>query len=158
VPGGWGILTMLDKLKTFFENTFAIPDHAEDEQRQLQVATAALLIDMMLQDDDEHDNERQAILQALQEKFALSPAETDELYRLAEQERKQATDYHQFTRVIANNFSQPQKIQIIEYLWSVAYADGSLDKYEEHMVRRIADLIHVSHKDFLQAKLKFATD
>lgn len=149
---------MLNKLKTFFENSLANMDNAEDEQHQLKVATAALLIEMMLQDDDEHDRERQAILQALQDKFDLSADETRELYQLAEKERRQATDYHQFTSLIASNYTQPQKIQIIEHLWSVAYADGQLDKYEEHMVRRIADLIHVSHKDFLQAKHKFETD
>ena len=147
---------MLKKIKNFFETTLLnVADDSVDQQHQLKVATAALLIEMMLQDNAEHADERQAIMQALQDKFELSAAETSELYQLAEEERKFATDYHQFTTLIAGHYSQPQKIRIIEYLWSVAYADGVLDKYEEHMVRRIADLIHVSHKDFLQAKHKF---
>lgn len=146
---------MLNKIKTFFENSLSGSANELDEQHQLKVATAALLIEMMLQDDDAHDDEKQAIMQALQEKFELSSDETRELYQLAEDERKNATDYHQFTSLIASNYSQPQKIRVIEYLWSVAYADGVLDKYEEHMVRRIADLIHVSHRDFLQTKHKY---
>ena len=64
----------------------------------------------------------------------------------------QATDYHQFTSLIAKNFDQAQKIKVIEYLWMIAYSDYQLDKHEEHMVRRIADLIYVPHKEFLQAK------
>ena len=91
----------------------------------------------------------------LNPKFGLSDEETETLFTLAEQERASATDYHQFTSLIAKNFSQDKKIKLIEYLWAVAYADGVLDKYEEHMVRRIADLIHVSHKDFMRTKHKF---
>jgi len=82
----------------------------------------------------------------------LSAQETKQLYQLAAQEVKQAIDYHQFTRLIAKHFDQPKKIKVIEYLWMIAYSDYHLDKYEEHMVRRIADLIYVPHKDYMQAK------
>jgi uncharacterized tellurite resistance protein B-like protein len=147
---------MLESIRKFFdEYVFSSADEQVSTEHRLQVATAALLIEMMLQDDAEAEQEKQTVMIALREKFKLSISETDELYELACKERKQATDYHQFTSLIAAHFSQPQKIRIIEYLWSVAYADGVLDKYEEHMVRRISDLIHVSHKDFMQAKHKF---
>jgi uncharacterized tellurite resistance protein B-like protein len=149
---------MLDSIRKFFnENVCASSEEQSATEHRLRLATAALLIEMMLQDDAEAEQEKQAVMTALREKFKLTLSETDELYELACKERKQATDYHQFTSLIAAHFSQSQKIRIIEYLWSVAYADGVLDKYEEHMVRRIADLIHVSHKDFLQAKHKFET-
>ncbi len=147
---------MLDSIRKFFdEYVFDDADERVSTEHRLQVATAALLIEMMLQDDVEAGQEKQAVMDALRDKFKLSLDEAGELYELACKERVQATDYHQFTRLIAAHFNQAQKIRIIEYLWSVAYADGMLDKYEEHMVRRIADLIHVSHKDFLQAKHKF---
>ncbi|MCU7968532.1 MAG: TerB family tellurite resistance protein, partial [gamma proteobacterium symbiont of Bathyaustriella thionipta] len=77
-----------------------------------------------------------------------------ELYQLAHEELNNATDYYQFTKLIAAYFSQPQKIKMIELLWQVAYADNHLDAYEEHMVRRIADLIYVPHHDFIQTKLR----
>lgn len=149
---------MLDAIQKFFDNNLFNAEKSRDEQgdqHSLRVATAALLIEMMLQDEEEHQSEKQAIMGALQNKFDLSSDETKELYRLARKERAEATDYHQFTHLITERFSQPQKIRIIELLWSVAFADGDLDKYEEHMVRRISDLIHVSHKDFLQAKHKY---
>ncbi len=147
---------MLSAIKNFFENNLAgSVESGQAQEHQLRVATAALLIEMMMQDEQAMQQEKQAILSALQKRFKLTSAETDELYQLAEDERRSATDYHQFTNLIAKHFTQPQKIQIIDNLWSVAYADGELDKYEEHMVRRIADLIHVSHRDFLQSKHRY---
>ncbi len=143
---------MLNSIKSFFEKNFMLTDVGQDNDHQLKLATAALLIEMMMQDDEAHEAERKVIQNLLQDKFRLSGSETSSLYELAEQEVKSATDYHQFTRLIARNFTQVQKIKVIDYLWQVAYADESLDMYEEHMVRRIADLIHVSHKNFLQSK------
>jgi len=147
---------MLSNIKSFFDKNFLHIDAAADEPHQLRLATAALLIEMMQQDDEVHEKEYQAIMLALQEKFDLSETETKDLIELAHEEAHAATDYHQFTSLIAKQFSQPQKIKIIEYLWTVAYADGHLDRYEEHMVRRIADLIYVSHVDFMQAKHRVA--
>ena len=79
-------------------------------------------------------------------------ADTEELIRLAEEETKQATDYYQFTSLINKGFSQEEKIQVVELMWQVAYADGHMDKYEDHLVRKLANLMHVSHKDFIAAK------
>lgn len=145
---------MLKSIKTFFEKNFMSTDEtdSDNDDHQLKLATAALLIEMMMQDDKAEEAEKIAIKKSLQDKFELSESETNNIYKLAEEEVKSATDYHQFTNLIAKNFTQEQKIKVIEHLWLVAYADKDLDKYEEHMVRRIADLIHVSHKDFLQAK------
>ena len=143
---------MLDAIKSFFEENFLIANEQVDKEHALKLATAAILIEMMQQDHEVSEREKQIVKNALSEKFALNDEETSELFVLAKQELKDATDYHQFTSLITQNYTQPQKIKIIEYLWDVAYADGQLHKYEEHMVRRIADLIHVSHKDFLQAK------
>lgn len=121
-------------------------------EQQLNLAAAALLIEMILQDDDIDAAEISAVQQTLIKQFKLSEVEAQSLYKLAEEENKQATDYHQFTTLITEHYSQPQKIQLVESLWRVAFADNVLDKYEEHMVRRISDLIHVSHKDFMQAR------
>jgi len=143
---------MLENIKSFFEKNFLPSETQQTNDHQLKLATASLFIEMMFQDHKVNDAEKQTVQKVLQEKFNLSEMETKELYALAEQEVKQATDYHQFTHLIAKHFDQPQKIKVIEYLWMIAYSDYHLDKYEEHMVRRIADLIHVSHKDFIQAK------
>ena len=110
------------------------------------------MIEMMSQDDQVHENEIDAVKMALREKFELTDDECHTLFKLAEDEVKEAVDYYQFTRLIAREFTQTQKIKVVELLWSVAYADSHLDSLEEHMVRKIADLIYVSHKDFIKTK------
>ena len=86
--------------------------------------------------------------------FKLNEAEADELVELATKEYEASTDYFEFTRLINDHYNEQQKIELIENLWHIAYADNILDKYEEHVIRRIADLIYVSHKDFIASKLR----
>jgi uncharacterized tellurite resistance protein B-like protein len=144
---------MLKAIKQFFDDNIA-PPTAENIEHRLQLATAALLIEMMLQDGHAHDAQLQVVETALRDKFALSDDETRELFRLAREEARQAADFYQFTSLINRHFSQPQKIRVVEYLWNIAYANGRLDPHEEHLVRRIADLLYVSHKDLIQTKHK----
>ncbi len=144
---------MLKKIQLFFEENFMADGAAVvPVKHQLNLAAAALLIEMMLQDDHVDKKEIVTVKKLLIDQFSLSEAEAESLYALAEEEKNQATDYHQFTKLIAKHYTQPQKIQLIESLWRVAFSDQVLDKYEEHMVRRISDLIYVSHKDFVQAR------
>jgi uncharacterized tellurite resistance protein B-like protein len=144
---------MLNTIKSFFEQNIA-SDEADDIEHQLKLATAALLIEMMQQDHEVHEEERQAVKASLKEIFTLSEDETEEIFNLAQKEANEATDYHQFTRLIAKEYTQDQKIKVIELLWTIAYADNHLDSHEEHMVRRIADLIYVPHKDLIKTKHK----
>jgi len=148
---------MLNTIKNFFEQNIA-SDEVDDIEHQLKLATAALFIEMMQQDHEVHEEERQAVKVSLKEKFNLSEDETEELFNLAQQEASTATDYHQFTRLIAKEYTQDQKIKVIELLWTIAYADNHLDSLEEHMVRRIADLIYVPHKDLMKTKHKVQHD
>ncbi|MEN8251372.1 MAG: TerB family tellurite resistance protein [Bacteroidota bacterium] len=145
---------MLNAIKQFFEQNMTADLASTDPAHQLKLATAALLIEMMHQDEKVLDVEQNTVKNALKETFQLTENETHELFQLAEEEVHHATDYYQFTRLIADHYTQQQKIQVIELLWQVAYADNHLDAYEEHMVRRISDLIYVPHHDFIKAKLK----
>ena len=79
-------------------------------------------------------------------------ATASDLISMAEQERNDATDYHQFTSLINKNFTAQQKVKIVECLWQVAFADGALHEHEEHLVRKIAELIYVPHRAFINAK------
>ena len=144
---------MLKAIKDFFENNISAEGEG-DLEHELRLATAALLIEMMYQDGQAHDKEIDAAKKSLSEKFELTDDECHILFELAEEEVKEAVDYHQFTRLIASEFTQAQKIKVVELLWSVAYADLQLDSMEEHMVRKISDLIYVSHKDFIKTKHK----
>jgi len=143
---------MLASIKKFF--TENIQPHAEnvDNEHQLKVATAALLLEMASADFDVHDSELAAVANSMQQHFKLSQAETDSLMNLAAEEADQATCYYDFTRLINNGFSAAQKVKVIELMWEVAYADDKLQKYEEALVRKVADLIYVPHSDFIAAK------
>jgi uncharacterized tellurite resistance protein B-like protein len=120
----------------------------------LHVATAALLIEMMRMDGEVTEGERQRVVRALETKFRLPPEDITELLQLAEGEAKEATDYFRFTQLIKNHFNAAARERLVEYLWVVAYADGDLHRHEEHLLRKIADLLHVSHKSFIAAKLR----
>ncbi|MEW6613718.1 TerB family tellurite resistance protein [Thermithiobacillus tepidarius DSM 3134] len=145
---------MIDAIKQFFDKYLAGSADARTPagEHALQLATAALLIELTRLDDTVHDEERQAVSAAVQRKFGLSAAETAELVRLAEAEARQATSYYQFTSLINKAFTLAQKIQVVEHLWEIALADAELHRYEEHMIRRIADLLYVPHPDFIAAK------
>ncbi len=142
---------MLNAIKNFFDKKIKT-DEPEELEHSLSLATAALMVEMMLNDGKTHETEEQVLKKKLKQLFSLSYMETDDLFSLAHTEVKNAAGYHQFTSLIAKNFSQPQKIKVIEHLWAVAYADDNLDPYEELMVRKISDLIYVSHSDFINAK------
>ncbi len=147
---------MIERLRRFFDRNVRHPAEAggDEAEHALRLATAALLVEMSRMDDRVTDAERAAIERALRGKFHLSPEEAADLVELAEAEAREATSYFGFTSLINKYFSPWQKAQVIELLWQVAYADGHLEKYEEHLVRRIADLLHVPHREFIGAKLR----
>lgn len=121
-------------------------------QHALHVATAALLLEMMRMDNSVTAEETATVTKALQTRFGLGAEEVETLMALAGEEARQATDYFQFTSLINKNFSTEQKIQVVEYLWQVAFADGHLDAHEQHFMRKITDLLYVSHADYVAAK------
>lgn len=123
-------------------------------EHSLQIATAALLIEMMRADSEITETEWKSIAKTLQANFGLSDGEINATTKFAEEEIGKATGYFEFTSLINNGFAYDQKVKVVEHLWEVAFSDSALDKYEEHMVRKIANLIHVSHKDFIGAKLR----
>ena len=142
---------MLKAIKQFFDQNLS-PEILEDNEHSLKLATAALLIEMMQQDGETKTEEMDAVKQALQTKFELSEAETHELVEQAHEETRMAVDLFQFTSLIHKNFPPEKKIKIVEYLWVIAFSDNYLDPHEEHLIRRIADLLYVSHKDLIQTK------
>lgn len=145
---------MLRTIKRFFDTRIAAPATTPQagHERRLQVATSAMLIEMARADFEIQPQELAAIARAVQTTFGISAGETEELLRLAEEEVSQATDYYQFTSLINRSFSPEEKVRVVELMWRVAFVDGKSDKYEDHLVRKIAGLLHVSHKDFIAAK------
>lgn len=147
-------LAVLGTIKQFFDKHIAPRPvtPATDREQRLRIATSAILIEMTRADFEVKPEELASVAQAVETTFDLSPAETQELLRLAEQEAQHATDFYQFTSLINRSFSAEEKTRVVELMWQVAYADGRADKYEDHLVRKIAGLLHVPHKHFIAAK------
>jgi len=136
---------MLQNIKHFFDQHLRVTGapHAKGAGHALQVATAALLVEVMRADRDLKDAERHAVTAAIQARFELTADETAALLRLAEAEAGQATDYYQFTALINQHYTAAQKEQVVENLWQVAAADHEIDRFERTLVHKVADLLHV---------------
>ena len=150
---------MLPRIKQFFESHFIAESGSSelDSEHALRLAMASLMIEVAESDYENSPAEREALLTIVKQSFDLEEAEANEMIELAQQEHTETTDYFQFTSLINQNYTAAQRIVLIENLWKIAFADKVLDKHEVHVIRRIADLIHVSHSDFLASKLRVQT-
>ena len=150
------MLSALQNLLT----SFFIPDGTTAAQAggNPQLATAVLLFDVMRSDDTLSGAERALALSALRKRFALSEDALAQLMVQAEQTAKGANDYFSFTSFMNASFTQEQKIQVVEFMWQVAYADGSIDENENHLISKIAGLLHVKHGDYIAAKMRAKED
>lgn len=145
---------MLSSIRDFFDRNISTHSNPASEKHSIELATAALLAEVVRSDADVHPAEREVVLRAVREKFGLSEVEAQTLTALAEDEVKTANDYYQFTSLVNRHFSQPQKLRVVELMWEVAYADAELSAHENHVLRRIAELLHVTHADYIVAKMK----
>jgi uncharacterized tellurite resistance protein B-like protein len=145
---------MLKAIREFFEQAMAGAPGAGAARHSIELATAALLIEVVRIDGETTPSERDAVLRAVHEKFGLSGAEADELLRLAEEQVRQATDYYQFTSLVNERFTQEQKERVIELMWHAAYADRELSAHELHLMRKIAGLLHIPDSVYIAAKMR----
>jgi len=110
---------------------------------ELQLALTALLVEAADSDDRFDEAERSVIAQLLERRFGLAQSETRELISAGEREADQSTELFHFTRIINDRLSFQERIDLVEMLWEVAYADGVLDAYEDSLLRRVGGLIYV---------------
>ncbi|MGH8085118.1 MAG: TerB family tellurite resistance protein [Lysobacter sp.] len=116
-------------------------------------AAAALLLEMAVTDEGGERIELDVVHQAMRTAFGIEPAELDALVDQAHEARKQCVSMYDFTRELRVGLEPDQRAELVEWLWRVAFADARLDKHEEHMVRRVADLLGVPHSEFIRRKL-----
>lgn len=146
---------MIKALSSLFEINTSDNDDVTPEHRR-HLAAAALLIETARADFTQDGIEEASMTATLQTSLGLTDGEVEELLRLANEEVDAATSLYQFTRTVNDHFTPAQKTQLIADMWCVAYADGDVDKYEEHLIRRVADLVYVAHEDYIRAKLSAA--
>ncbi len=135
---------------SFFKHLFdgeRPPVEAGDGFEERQLAAACLLVEAATMDGTLDAEERQTMLGLLQHRFQLDPSDAQELLNEAEERARESVEWHGFTRVIVDTFSDEERIQLIEMLWEVAYADGELHDYEASLLRRIAGLIYVGDRE-----------
>jgi len=147
---------MLRTLKDLFDALRPPPGGAApaDDEHALQLAAAVLLVEVLRADAEIGEGERRAVVAALKAKFALTDDEVGRLLELAEQAARDANDYFRFTSRINEGFDTARKVRMIELMWRVAYADGRLSAHEQHVMWRIADLLHVPHGAYVHAKMR----
>jgi uncharacterized tellurite resistance protein B-like protein len=129
-------------------------DAAREQARNL--AVAALLVEVLRADYDVAEGERRQVVESIRGLLGLDDAQCAELVSEAEGRVDRAHDLHQFTAGINREFTHDEKLRLVEQLWRVAAADTAVHKYEEHIIRRICGLLHVSHREFIAAKLRAA--
>jgi uncharacterized tellurite resistance protein B-like protein len=143
---------MLSAIRDFFDRN--IGGAPAQDGHTIELATAALLVEVMRIDAETTEAERAAVQDAVRGKFGLSGAEAETLIALAEEEMRQATDYYQFTSLINQRFTQAQKERVLELMWRVAYADAAIDAHEQHLMRKVAALLHIPDSAYMAAKLR----
>ena len=116
-------------------------------------ACIALLLETSMADEVLDESELQTLKNTLQKDFQIDEDEIDELINLAKENVQDSTSLYEFTRDINDNFDASERVKLIESMWKIAYADGNIDKYEEHIIRKVSNLIYVAHSDFIKAKL-----
>ena len=149
---------MLDAIHSFFQQALSAPEQRDDQSLTLELASAALLCEVMRADYDQSDVERAALKQMLMARYRLDEQDVSQLMALAEAEVDDAVDHYQFVSLIKQHYGYDQRLELVNLMWQLAWADGSLDPLEEHRIRRLADLLYVSHSDFIRSKLSHSPD
>lgn len=143
---------MLQDLKTLLSELFPSETITESAEQLKYLAAAALMVEVATIDENFDESELEALIKELKKQFGLSGQALDNLVNQAHKKSREATSLFQFTHAVNDQLSHNEKFELLTGMWRVAYADGSLDRHEEHIIRRIADLIHVPHSQFIRAK------
>ena len=149
---------MIDTIRAFLGRHLDTVIDQEDDGQAIRMAIATLLMEVARVHADISEPERRAVLRLIETHFALPADVSQTIAAAAEHEAEHATSLYPLTSLINRECSQQDKRQVVRMLWEVSLADGHLDRHEEHIIRRIADLLHVPHREFIRSKLQVAED
>lgn len=138
---------MIGRVKELLGIAGADAPRADDHQRELKLAAAAILVEAALIDGHEDDSDYVLIRRVLAEQFQLSPEESERLVERATQIAHQSVDWNRFTRVLKQGFDAGERLWMMEMLWQVVLADGELHAWEDTLVRQVAALLAVDDRD-----------
>lgn len=143
---------MFERLREFVQQSLSPQEAVADTDTAVQLATAALMLEMAHADFSAEDSEFALIRRLLKEHFQLAAAELDALMERAGRRQQDSVSLHSFTHQLHEYLEPAEKDEILEMLWEVAYADGKLDRYEDNLVRKVADLLYVRHGDLIRVR------
>ena len=146
---------MINKIKDLITK-FGKEEEIQEELNLtlLNNSCAALLVEIAFADKDFDETEKASLKQSLIETYAIDESDIEEIIRDAEDTVSESTSLYGYTSIVNTEFQYEDKLKLLRNLWKIAYADGYLDKYEEHLLRKISDLIHISHSDYINIKLE----
>ena len=144
---------MMNKLSNWFNQSIEAPT-VDDAPHELELATAALMMEVARADFEQSEAERSLMLQKLGSRLKLTDEAVAGLLLLAQDASEEAHDLYSFTRIINERFTYPEKKQLVVNLWEIALADAHIDPQEDHIIRRIAGLLSVDHSDVIHARAK----
>ena len=125
---------------------------AQKRESALRLATAILMLDVARADDVFDESEFDRALNLIETHFDLTPEEAAQLVNLANEKAENLISVHEFTQLLHQHLDEDEKAHVIALLWQIAYADGRLDKYEDSLVLKISDLLHVSRGRVMRLK------
>ena len=125
----------------------------QSPRKKLEVASAALFIEVAKADGDFSDDERKRIIDLMKEEFELDDECVDELLELSEKRVEESISVYEFTSIINEGFSQQEKLELLKNLWRIIYVDGKLDSQEDRLIKIIGGTMNIEHKDIIGAKL-----
>ncbi|WJG08122.1 TerB family tellurite resistance protein [Aliiglaciecola sp. LCG003] len=143
---------MLKAISEWFQEQIG-QSQQHDQQSTVELATAVLLYEIMRADEKFEEAEQLAFNALLEGHFSLQPDAVQLLVEASKHEAKHAVDFQTYTRVINQQCNVDEKRKILHMLWRLAYADRHIDVHESHLIRRISDLLHIPHSEFIQTKL-----
>jgi len=145
---------MIDILKRFFGKADGGGASPADSEHDLHVATCALFVELARIDGEFSSAETETILTILKDRYGLSAAYADVLLQEADRELADSLDLWQFARLINDNYSNTEKMEIIEILWRMVFVDGKMDAHEHYLMNKLRNLLRLSHEDVIAVKLK----
>ena len=146
---------MIKRIKDLLSNFSNQEEDIEEEKiSSLDKACSALLIEVAYADKIFDESEIISLKESLKETYDIDDIIIEELISDAKKTVDESTSLYEYTRVVNDEFEYSDKLELLSRIWRLAFADGNLDKYEDHLIRKISDLIHISHSDFIKIKLE----
>jgi uncharacterized tellurite resistance protein B-like protein len=140
-----------------FKKIFDAPkkqESAQERVEKLEVATSVILLEAATADSHFSEEEQQKIIEILKSRFHMNEESVKELIEKSEHEREESTDLWYFTNILNENLSTEEKYNLMEQVWEVIYSDGTLDKFENYVARKLLNMLNLDHSKFIELKMK----